>query len=439
MKTSLSLFWFRRDLRLEDNFALSQALQSGFPVQCIFIFDPDILDLLDDPKDRRLGFIHQKLEDLQKELRQRGSELWVFHGNVHQTWEYLCQNYSINSVFAAEDYEPLTRARDQRVAQMLQNKGIPFHLRGDHLILPPTAVLKSDGTPYTVFTPFFKAWKTKLAPAIDKIFVIPDSAPFAPRSELKPIPTLPSLGFEPQALDFGLNLDPRLIRNYAHQRDFPATEGTSYAGIHLRFGTVSPRSLARLALNHSEVWLSELAWRDFFAQILFHFPHSEHQAFKSIKDPKWNQIPWINNPDDFEKWKEGMTGYPWIDAGMRQFKATGWMHNRVRMAIASFLCKHLLIDWKWGERYFAQSLLDYDLSANVGNWQWAAGTGCDAQPWFRIFNPELQAQKFDPNGEYVRRWVPEINTARYPKAMIDHSYARQRALVEFGKVLKDSQ
>lgn len=437
MKTPLRLFWLRRDLRLQSNPGLIEALQGSAPVQCIFIFDTEILDKLPHQDDARVQMIHQQLKKLNTELNERGSELWVFHGQVLAVMRYLLQNHSIDSVYHAQDYEPQTLLRDQQVQILFESQGIPVQRCKDHLIHSPKEVIKADGSPYTVFTPYFKAWKQKLQLGPSRATLLPH---FHPRAQHNPypIPPLASLGFIEKALDFPLYLDKSLISQYAERRDFPAQTGTSHAGIHLRFGTVDPLELARLAQEHSEVWLSELAWRDFFAQILFHFPHSENQAFKSIKDPKWNEIPWQGQSEDFEKWKEGQTGYPWVDAGMREFKATAWMHNRVRMAVASFLCKHLLIDWKWGERYFAESLLDYDLSSNVGNWQWAAGTGCDAQPWFRIFNPELQAQKFDPQGEYLRKWLPEWGSSSYPKPMIEHSYARQRALVEFGRVLKDS-
>lgn len=434
MEKQIRLFWLRRDLRLDSNPGLIQALESGIPVQCLFIFDPDLLGRFLNPLDRRVSFIHRTLEQLRIQLQQYGADLWVFHGRPLQVMQYLREHYPLESLWTAQDYEAHSLQRDREIFDYLQNQNIACHWTKDHLIQGPLQVLKADGSPYTVFTPYFKAWKARLHIAPPTKTQWQNLRAKGP--ELHPLPPLISLGFETAELGFELNLDPKLIQNYAQNRDFPSQSGTSLSGIHLRFGTVDPVELARLGLAHSEVWLSELAWRDFFAQILYHFPHSSHSAFKSFKDPKWEQIPWIQDLEAFEIWKEGRTGYPWVDAGMRQFKATGWMHNRVRMAVASFLCKHLLIDWRWGEAYFAQHLLDYDLSANVGNWQWAAGTGCDAQPWFRIFNPELQARKFDAQGEYLSTWIPEYGSSNYPQPMVDHSYARQRALVELGRVLK---
>jgi len=419
------LFWFRRDLRLRDNAGLYHALRSGYPVLPVFIFDRNILDALDDRLDRRVEFIHQAVTELHEELGQLGSTLLVRHGRPLEVFRQLLQEYNIQAVYTNQDYEQYALGRDTAVGGLLREHGAALHTYKDHVIFEKDEVLTGSKTPYTVFTPYSRNWMAKL----DDFYLrsYPTEASFNRflKRAAEPLPSLASLGFQPVGDAFpGRIVTEDLLRQYQQTRDLPARRGTSELSVHLRFGTVSIRELARQALAHSQTFLNELIWRDFYFQVLYHFPHVEQQSFRR----EYDRIPWRNQPEDFQRWCEGRTGYPIVDAGMRQLNQTGWMHNRVRMITASFLCKHLLIDWRWGEAYFAKKLRDYDLSANNGGWQWAAGSGTDAAPYFRVFNPTLQAQKFDPKREYIRRWVPEFNSLRYPAPMVDHATARQRAL-----------
>jgi deoxyribodipyrimidine photo-lyase len=428
----IHLFWFRRDLRLADNAGLYHALKSGLPVQPVFIFDHDILQHL--PRhDRRVQFIHQALAALQAELAQWGATLDVRHGTPRAVMQDLCADYAVQGVFANRDYEPSAIARDKDIYHDLQAKGITFRAFKDHVVFEKNEVIKADGTPYTVFTPYARKWRSALQPFHLQAYPTQSYAQHFYQQAPKAMPSLSALGFEGAPFDFpSIEVAPDLIAQYAAQRDYPAKNGTSKLGVHLRFGTLSVRQLAAQSQHLSDIFLNELIWRDFYQMILWHFPHVVDGAFK----PAYNQIAWRNDADDFARWCEGQTGYPIVDAGMRELNATGFMHNRVRMITASFLTKHLLIDWRWGERYFAQRLLDFDLAANNGGWQWAAGSGCDAAPYFRIFNPYLQTDKFDGQAQYIKQWVPEHQSSAYPPPMIEHAQARVRCLAVYGQALK---
>ena len=433
MKEPIVIHWFRRDLRIEDNHSLAKAIQSGKPVMCLFIFDKLILDKLENKSDRRLRFIHGTLEKLNLQLKSKGSSIQTFYGEPLTVWKEIVDQYSVTEVFCNRDYEPYARERDQAIYEFLKEKGIPFHGYKDHVIFEKNEVVKDDGKPYTVFTPYSKKWKSKVhSQSFDTFPSIPDSAQLLQFSaEIIPLQTM---GF----YDDGFQDYPsgetstEIIRNYHLTRDIPSTRGTSRLSLHLRFGIVSIRSLARLGMKENEKWLNELIWRDFYQMIIFHFPETVSSAFK----PAYDRIPWRNAPEEFEAWCEGKTGYPIVDAGMRELNETGFMHNRVRMITASFLTKHLLIDWRLGERYFAKQLLDFDLASNVGGWQWAASSGCDAAPYFRVFNPALQTEKFDKNFRYIKQWVPEYGTASYPKPIVDHAFARDRVLRTFKAALQ---
>jgi len=429
----ISICWLRRDLRLFDQAALYHALKSENPVLCLFIFDRNILDKLNDKADRRLHFIHQTLAGIKSELQKMGSDLLVLHEEPLAAWKALLDSYTIAEVFANRDYEPYALKRDANVKAFLHEKGIPFHDFKDQVIFEPGEVLKDDGKPYTVYTPFANKWLGRKNSFYLKSY--PTAAYYTNFCAISGLhfPNLNELGFEPASFPVpALQPQDSILAHYADTRNFPALEnGTSHLGLHLRFGTLSIRELACRAEALNLTFLKELIWREFFMQILYFFPHVENGAFKK----EYDRIAWRNNPEEFKKWCEGNTGYPIVDAGMRELNATGFMHNRVRMVTASFLTKHLMIDWRWGEHYFAQKLLDFDLSANNGNWQWAAGCGCDAAPYFRIFNPYTQAEKFDPEGKYIRKWVPEIQGFGYPQPMVDHKMARERVLSVYKEAL----
>ncbi len=428
----VALFWFRRDLRLHDNAGLYHALRSPWPVVPVFIFDRYILDRLPDQRDARVEFIHQEVGRLSEELRQLGCEIVVAHGHPEAVWKQWISDWQPAAVFTNHDYEPYARERDARIEQLLAANGIPFHTYKDQVIFEKEEVVKSDGKPYTVFTPYARQWREKLAdggPGADSFFLrsYPTEKYFDRFAKIppRPVPALEALGFAPAGIPFPPRQVPqRIILEYDKKRDFPGLDATSRLGVHFRFGTISIREKARRALQLNQTYLDELIWREFYSMILWHFPHTVDQAFK----PAYDRIEWRNDERDFERWCNGTTGYPLVDAGMRQLKQTGYMHNRVRMVTASFLTKHLLIDWRWGEAWFARHLLDYELASNVGGWQWSAGCGTDAAPYFRIFNPELQLKKFDPDLTYVRRWVPEYGTSDYPPPMVDHAEARERCL-----------
>ena len=434
MKAPINIFWFRRDLRLEDNVGLFNALKDGLPVLPIFIFDSNILDKLSDKNDRRVAFIHHSLLNIQKALLQIGSSLHVIHDSPENAFTKLTSTYEVSKVFTNHDYEGYGIERDNQIATLLQNKGIEFHTFKDQVIFEKDEVIKDDGKPYTVFTPYSRKWKARLlAEPIQIVDTKKHFHHFIQTSVIK-IPSLSEIGFNDTGEAFPSHqLDSNIVAHYAQNRDTPSINGTSKLGLHLRFGTISIRELAIKAAPLSETYINELIWRDFYHMIVWHFPHvNKNQSFK----PAYDFIQWRNNENEFDKWCKGQTGYPIVDAGMRELNTTGFMHNRVRMIVASFLCKHLLIDWKWGEAYFAQKLLDFDFAANNGGWQWAAGSGCDAAPYFRIFNPYLQTKKFDPELKYIKKWVPEFQEFGYAKPIVDHEFARKRCLEVYGKALK---
>ncbi len=428
----ISVFWFRRDLRLADNHGLAVALESGRPVIPLFIFDDHILSLLE-KRDARVEFIRLRLEKLHAELRGYGSGLHVFRGKPEDVWKQLFKTWKIESVFCNEDYEPQAIARDLGIAALAKANGAEFHSFKDQVVFAKNEVTKDSGDPYRVFTPYSRRWKAELRP--EQLAPHGSSEAFGQLSKSggTGVPSLAELGFEATGLQFSdMTLSKTKLREYADRRNLLAEAGTSRFGLHLRFGTVSARRLTAVAREFSETFLNELIWREFFQQILFHFPKTVSEPF----DARYAGIRWRESDGDFERWCAGRTGFPVVDAGMRELQQTGFMHNRARMITASFLCKHLLIDWRRGERHFAKLLLDFDLSANVGNWQWVAGCGCDAAPYFRVFNPALQAKKFDPEGNYVRHWVPEFGTKDYPEPMVDHEMARRRALLAYQAGLK---
>lgn len=425
----VTVFWFRRDLRLRDNIALYYALKENTNVLPLFIFDKEIINKLEDKDDARVSFIHHTLHTLKSELEKIGSTLLVVHTTPVEYFKFI----SPKAVYTNEDYEPYAIERDEAVRKHLTSKGITFKKYKDQVIFGKDEIVKADGTPYTVFTPYSKKWKAKLTANDYKEYPTKKYFDNFIKTEPLSLPTLKELGFSPSKVEF----PPRIIRssviqNYHKDRDYPGIEGTSKLSVHLRFGTISIRRLVNEAFTKNETWLNELIWRDFYHMILWHFPKVD-QAFK----PAYDRIEWRNNPAEFEAWCVGRTGYPIVDAGMRELNATGFMHNRVRMIVASFLIKHLLIDWRWGEAYFARKLLDFDLAANNGGWQWAAGSGCDAAPYFRVFNPYLQTEKFDPQKEYIKKWVPEFNTDQYPKPIVEHSFARERALKTYKQALQN--
>ena len=420
-----AIFWFRRDLRTVDNVGLREALRSGHPVLPLFIFDTEILDELngDDP---RVQFIHGELEKIHRWLRSRRSSLLIRHGNPQEVWKELIREHQLAGVYLNRDYEPYAVERDRQIRQLLQSSQIPVYTFKDQVIYEEDDILKKDGAPYTVFTPYKKRWLEQFHVDQPEAAELPEKGNFI-NADL-PFPTLKQMGFSGSSVKVP-PYDLSGLDRYDELRDFPAADATSHLSPHLRFGTVGIRQLITGLKPAHETFRSELIWREFFMQILHHFPTVVDNNFHR----KYNGISWRNEEEDFKRWSQGETGYPLVDAGMRQLNQTGFMHNRVRMVTASFLCKHLLIDWRWGESYFAEKLLDYELSSNNGNWQWAAGTGCDAAPYFRIFNPHEQLKKFDKNLEYVRQWVPEADTTAYPRPVVDHQFARKRALETYKK------
>ncbi len=423
--------WFRRDLRIEDNHALYEASLLGLPILPIFIFDPNILEKLPSKKDGRVEFIHQALQNLNDFFKTRGTSIQIFHQKPIEAFEYLFNKYQIQSIYCNHDYEKYAIERDQSIHDLAQLNGISFNSFKDQVIFEKNEVLSGQNTPYTVFTPYARKWKETLVNNPIKFFPSEQNQNYY-QASFK-FPSLQDIGFEKSGLAFPLK-DPaiELIKHYGQNRDFPALNATSRLSVHLRFGTISIRKLAHFASKYSEVYLNELIWRDFYFNILYHFPQiSVGKSFKASYD----RIEWLNNEADFEAWKNGKTGYPIVDAGMRELNSTGFMHNRVRMIVASFLVKHLVIDWRWGEAYFAEKLLDFDFSANNGGWQWASGSGCDAAPYFRVFNPTLQMQKFDSKAEYIKKWVPELNKLDYPNPIVNHEFARKRILDVYAKAL----
>lgn len=433
MQKKINIFWFRRDLRLDDNIGLYEALKADYPVLPLFIFDTDILNNL--PKrDARVTFIHETLQDMRKSLQDKySSSVAIFHGKPKNVFKDLLQEYTIDAVYTNHDYEPYATKRDKEIKELLAKADIDFKTYKDQVIFEKDEVVKKDGSPYVVYTPYMRTWKDTFKTIDLSIF---DTRPYfnnlIEHSRLANL-SLADIGFESSKQAIApYEVTPTLIQEYEDTRNFPAKDATSRLGPHLRFGTVSIRKMIKKAIaEENEIFWQELIWREFFMQILWHFPETSEAAFKS----KYDRIEWRNNEAEFIAWCEGKTGYPLVDAGMRQLNATGFMHNRIRMLVGSFLCKHLLIDWRWGEAYFAEKLHDYEMASNVGNWQWVAGSGVDAAPYFRIFNPTSQIQKFDKNHEYIKKWVPDYQELTYPQPVVDHKMARERCLKTYKSAL----
>jgi len=426
MAQDVNIFWFRRDLRLDDNVGFYNALKSDLPVLPIFIFDTEILDKLPED-DARVTFIHETLQNMRQTLQDEyGSSIAMFKGKPESVFKDIIKNYNVKEVFTNHDYEPYATKRDKSIKSLLKDNDIEFHTFKDQVIFEKDEVVKKDGDPYVVYTPYMRTWKEKFKDYDLKIYYTNDFLKNLIENSRLPNLSLSDIGFKKSSQKIeDYKVTPTLIQEYEDTRNFPAKDSTSKLGPHLRFGTVSVRKMVKKAIaEKNEIFWQELIWREFFMQILWHFPKTHKDAFKS----KYDKIEWRNNEDEFKAWCEGKTGYPFVDAGMRQLNETGFMHNRVRMLVGSFLCKHLLIDWRWGEAYFAEKLHDYDMSSNVGNWQWVAGSGVDASPYFRIFNPTTQIDKFDKNHEYINTWVKDLQELSYPDKIVDHKEARERCL-----------
>ncbi len=426
------IHWFRRDLRLDDNAALYHALSQHENVQCIFIFDKNILDKLADKDDARVTFIYNQLMNIQNRLAEIGSDLKIYYGHPDEIWQNIIQELKPSAVFTNKDYEPYAKERDQKIAELLASNDIIFNAYKDHVIFEEDEITKDDGDPYVVFTPYSRKWKSKLAETHIASFENKKYFNHFIKTNSSPKISLEEMGFEENSMDFpSITTQVGIIKNYGEKRNFPGIEGTSRLSVHFRFGTISIREKVRRGKSLSEKWLNELIWRDFYSQILYHFPHVKNGSFRS----KYDAISWKNSQDHFDAWCQGKTGYGLVDAGMRELNATGFMHNRVRMVVASFLTKHLLIDWRWGEAYFARKLLDFDLASNNGGWQWASGSGVDAAPYFRIFNPYTQIQKFDKDHTYIKKWVPEWGTNQYVTEIVNHKEARELCLKTYKEAL----
>ncbi|WP_343533390.1 deoxyribodipyrimidine photo-lyase [Pedobacter sp.] len=441
---AISICWLRRDLRLEDHASMYHALRSGYPVLVIFIFDANILNQLENRKDARVDFIHQQLGNINQQLVKNGSCILVKNQTPQQAWQEIINDFKVQGVYTNHDYEPYARERDEEIANLLKQNGIAFHTYKDQVIFEKGEIQKTDGTPYTVFTPYYKQWKLKLNDFylktyptnkyLQNLYQINTHLPEGTEQGKFKFPSLEDIGFSASGVKFPTIQFEDKLDGYETDRDYPSKDATTKLGLHLRFGTISIRQVVSKALAHkAEKWVSELAWREFYMMILWHFPKTVNTSFK----PDYDKINWRNNEKEFELWCKGETGYPLVDAGMRELNNTGFMHNRVRMVVASFLCKHLLIDWRWGEAYFAEKLLDYEQASNVGGWQWACGSGNDAAPYFRVFNPELQLKKFDPKMEYVFKWAPEYQKAIVPIPIVNHEFARNRALESYKRALNE--
>ena len=429
------LFWHRRDLRIEDNAGLFKALKENDQVQAVFIFDSMILSELP-PNDQRVRFIHQEIQSLKKEYQELESDLKVYFGNPYELIPSIAKQLGCSAVYTNRDYEPYALERDKQIFASLEDLGISFIGSKDHVIFEKNEVTKDDGLPYTIFTPYARKWKATLTEtSLSSYSTSLYSAHFARREKVQELISMKELGFEDEELfPFPDRSFPEsIVEQYHENRNFPMVNGTSRLSLHLRFGTISIRQLARFARDRNETYLNELIWRDFYQMIIYHFPHSVQGSFKK----QYDKIQWEQNEEHFQAWCTGETGYPLVDAGMRELNETGFMHNRVRMVVASFLTKHLLIDWRRGEAYFAQKLMDFELASNIGGWQWAAGCGCDAAPYFRVFNPTAQQEKFDRQKEYIQKWVPEYGTSSYQSPIIDHAFARDRVLTRFKQALND--
>lgn len=418
--------WFRRDLRIEDNTALNAAIRSGCQLLPVFIFDDHILNELEE-EDHRVSFIYDELNKMDRAFQNKGGRILVKKGEPLEVWKELIDKFNITAIYTNRDYEPYALERDKSIKELIESMGGSYFDFKDHVIMEPGEVLKDDGLPYTIYTPFKKRWLSQFNGVRIETAELPEQ--YVTHDQF--LHELHELGKVRSSIsipDFSLEN----LENYSSTRDIPALDSTTRIGPHLRFGTISIRKLVQLTASRSETFLSELIWREFFIQILFHFPQVVHQSFR----PQYDRIKWNNDPHLFEMWCTGNTGYPMVDAGMRELNATGHMHNRVRMVVASFLCKHLLIDWRWGEAYFARKLSDFELASNNGNWQWAAGTGCDAAPYFRVFNPSEQLKKFDPQMIYVKKWIPELLSGSYAKPIVEHSSARNRAIATYKEALQ---
>ena len=429
-KPSINIFWFRRDLRLHDNLGLSVSLKENKPVLPIFIFDTEILKKLPN-NDARVTFIHDSLMKLKKELIEKyNSSIALYHGKPEDIFKKIIKKFNVSKVYTNHDFEPYAIKRDSKIKELLNSNNIQFNTFKDHVIFEKNEVVKADGSPYLVYTPYMKKWKERFKEIKLKSHDSNDN--FIKDIDF-PSLSLADIGFIKSLITLKkYSITPTLVQNYESTRNFPALDATSYLSPYLRFGLLSIREIVTKILKYNnETFLNELIWREFFMQILWHFPNTKNESFKK----KYDRIEWRNNENEFNSWCEGKTGYPLVDAGMRQLNKTGYMHNRVRMVVGSFLCKHLLIDWRWGEAYFAEKLLDYEMSSNIGNWQWVAGCGVDAAPYFRIFNPTEQVKKFDKKLEYINTWVDDYNELSYPNKIVDHKEARQRCLETYKKAL----
>jgi deoxyribodipyrimidine photo-lyase len=431
-----ALFWHRRDLRINDNKGLFEALKQNEIVHPIFIFDKSILDKLPN-NDQRILFIYQEIKSLKKSYQNLGSDLWVYYGEPSEIIPKIAQELNCSSVYFNNDYEPYALQRDQEIQVSLNKIKIEFIGKKDHVIFEKNEVLKDDGKPYTIFTPYSRKWKANLKEEqLREYSIEKHTGNLVQKQQEEALITLEEMGFESKVLhDFPNRIaENEILKNYHLSRNFPAVKGTSKLSLHLRFGTISIRKLALIAREQNETYLNELIWRDFYQMIIFHFPKSAENSFKA----QYDKIIWEKNEAHFDSWCTGKTGYPIVDAGMRELNATGFMHNRVRMVVASFLTKHLLLDWRLGATYFAEKLLDFELASNTGGWQWAAGCGCDAAPYFRVFNPQAQQEKFDKSFEYIKKWVPEYGTSSYPEPIIEHKFARERILQRFKSALNET-
>ncbi len=432
MSPKINIIWLRRDLRLFDNAALYRALKSNENVLPLFIFDEEILTKLNNKKDSRLTFIHQQVAYIKTELKSLDSDILVKYGKPLDVWKKITEEFDVQNVFANQDYEPYAIQRDKQISEFLKSKNIGFETFKDQVIFDYTEVLKDDNTPYAVYTPYSKKWKLKLTPFHLKEYPCEKYYSQLYKNINFHFPTLEEIGFAKSDIFFpNKQANIEIIKNYDQTRDIPSINGTSRLSLHLRFGTISIRQLTKTAMKTNEKYLYELIWREFYMQILAHFPKVVDSCFR----PEYNRIEWRNNSQEFELWCQGLTGYPIVDAGMRELNETGHMHNRVRMIVSSFLTKHLLIDWRWGEQYFAEKLLDFELASNNGGWQWSAGCGVDAAPYFRIFNPYIQTEKFDKEKKYIHQWLPDLKELSYPKPIVEHDFARKRCLEVYKKSL----
>ena len=433
MNDKTVIFWFRRDLRLNDNTGLYHSLKNNSKVLPIFIYDKNTLSKLNGT-DHRLDFIQSSINNINVILNKKNKSLSTFYGKPLEVFSKLIKKYNISKVYTNTDYTPYSTQRDIKIKELLESKNIKFKSYKDHVLFEKSEVVKNDNTPYKVYTPYSRKWLLKMSETNIEYFNSEENLKNLWVGDNDHI-TIEEIGFKKNRLKpLELNLSNQVIEKYEESRNFPSINGTSKIGLHLRFGTVSTREMIKKAkLSENITFLKELIWREFFQQILYHFPSTVNKSFK----PKYDRIEWINNEEQFKKWCIGETGYPLVDAGMRELNETGFMHNRVRMLVGSFLCKHLLIDWRWGEAYFAEKLYDYETASNVGNWQWVAGCGVDASPYFRIFNPHEQIKKFDKQLNYTKRWVPEFDKDQYIEPIVDHKQARERCLVTYKKALNN--